>query len=144
MLRDLDRCELVEDRQQEVVWNLLQEWSQTTFQLLFQLSIKFWHKLLNVFFDALSQRNYCLGVLDAILTPVHRVHDAQKAIKNHLFAFKVLLIVVRAYETTKQRNNEIPANRARARLFVYRSVGLNQPLEFGAGHLPSFVILAHV
>lgn len=144
VLGDLDRCELVEDRQQEVVWNLLQEWSQTTFQLLFQLSIKFWHKLLNVFFDALSQRNDCLGVLDAILTPVHRVHDAQKAIKNHFFAFKVLLIVVRAYETTKQRNNEIPANRARARLFVYRSVGLNQPLEFGAGHLPSFVILAHV
>lgn len=72
------------------------------------------------------------------------MHDAQKAIKNHLFAFEILLIVVRAYETTKQRNYEIPANRATARLFVYRSVGPNQPLEFRAGHLPSFVILAHV
>lgn len=72
------------------------------------------------------------------------MHYAQKAIKNHLFTFEVLLIVVRAYETTQQRNNEIPANCATARLFVYRSEGLNQPLEFGAGHLPSFVILAHV
>lgn len=72
------------------------------------------------------------------------MHDAQKAIKNHLFAFKILLIVIRANETTQQRDYEIPANCAGARLFVYRSVGLNQPLEFCAGYLPSFVILAHM